>query len=193
MRGIRPDERAPRGSRWRAVRRLAALVCAAGRALARRWFRLVDEASSLHGSGLFHPTSGRGSSRSRVLCARQMEVSIAAELLSIADDWRGHEIGSVFARSQQPNAIRIRIVRAESGPCVGLSARHVPERDPKDANHHGQHDDQREHPPILGPAKTGFKAPRSRSVRGGPRTHRCRAIRQRSTLTADTLVGVTEA
>ena len=97
-----------------------------------------------------------------------MEVSITAEFLSIADDRRRQESGCLFAKSQQPNAIRIRIVRPNSGPCVGLSARHVPERHPKDANHHGQHDDERGHLPILRPAKPGFKPPCARPVRGEP-------------------------
>src|SRR5450631_4392140 len=166
----RTDQLAQFDSRWPAAGRLAALVCAARRALARGWFRPVDEARRLHGSRLLHPSAGRRSSPSSVLGAPQMEVSVPAEFLSIADDRRRQESGCVFAGSQQPNAIRIRIVRPESGPSVGLSARHVPERHPKDAKYHGQHDDQREHLPMLGAPPTGFKPPRPRSLIGEPPT-----------------------
>jgi arylformamidase len=99
-----------------------------------------------------------------------MEVSVPAEFLSIADDRRRQESGCVFAGPQQPNAIRIRVVRPESGPSVGLSARHVPERYPENAEHQSQHNDQRDHPPILAAPPTGFKPPRPRSLTGEPPT-----------------------
>jgi hypothetical protein len=82
----------------------------------------------------------------------------------------GRKVGASSPGPNNPNAIRIRVVRPESGPSVGFSARHVPERYPENAEHQSQHDDQREHLHILGPATTGFKPPRPRSLIGEPPT-----------------------